>query len=199
MSHPKNIQKLINAFRKLPGIGPKMAERLAYHLLADGRETAGDMAEALTGLQTSVRLCPVCFTPSDPSDEELCDACSDPSRDKGLICIVESVGALNAVERTKKYHGLYHIVDKVISPLDGTLIDRNRITKLFERLDGVREIVIATNTDTEGEITANYIADMLRDKNVRVTRLGYGMPVGGSLEYADEITLSRSLEGRKEI
>lgn len=200
MGHPKKIQRLINALRKLPEIGPKMAERLAYYVVHAGSEDVKDLVEAMSEVKAAIKLCRECFM---PSEEEVCSICSDESRDGALLCIVGGQAAINAMENTKKYNGLYFVLDEVISPRAGLSPGKERLKKLVGQLKDVKEIIIATDTDTEGEITANYIAEVIKSSGkgvgVKITRLGYGMPVGGSLEYADEITLSRSLEGRKEI
>ncbi|OGS19097.1 MAG: recombination protein RecR [Elusimicrobia bacterium RIFOXYA2_FULL_40_6] len=197
MIHPKNLQRLIDAFQKLPGVGPKMAERLSYHILLNSASEADELIEAIQEIKSSLRLCSECYS---PTEKDLCSICNDNSRDKSVICIVKNTSSLNAIEQTKRFNGLYHILDKIISPLDGTFPEKERIKKLIQRLDnGVKEVIIATDTDTEGEMTSNYLAELIKEKHVKVSRLGYGMPLGGTIEYADEITLSRSLDGRKEI
>ena len=192
------LQKLINALNRLPGIGPKMAERLAYHILHAEKEEISELARALEDVKRNIVLCKQCFA---PSEKELCRICSDEARDHTTICLVEKIEDLISIERTK-YNGVYHILGGVLSPLDGQGPNSLRIKELLNRLNnsnGVREIIIATNPTTEGEITTNYISDLIKPKNITVTRLGYGLPMGGSLEYADEITLKRSFESRKEI
>lgn len=174
-----------------------MAERMSYHILLNNSSEAEELIEAVKEIKLTLKLCPQCFS---PTEKDLCSICSDNSRDKKVICIVKNNSSLNAIERTKKFNGLYHILEKIISPLDGTFPEKDRIKKLLDRLNnGVKEVIIATDTDTEGEMTSNYLAELIKEKKVKVSRLGYGMPLGGTIEYADEITLSRSLDGRKEI
>lgn len=174
-----------------------MAERLTYYILQMEESEVEEFIQALQGVKSVLKLCSECFS---PADGDLCAICSNVSRDHATICVVRNLGAVNAIERTKKYNGMYHILEKIISPLEGITPEKKRINKLLDRLNnGVKEIILATDTDTEGELTANYIADLIKTKDIKITRLGYGMPVGGTLEYADEITLTRSLEGRKQI
>ncbi|MEW6041364.1 MAG: recombination mediator RecR [Elusimicrobiota bacterium] len=200
MGYPKKVQRLINALRKLPEIGPKMAERLANHIINSNGNEIKELTESILEAKTAIMLCKECFT---PSEDDVCEICRDDSRDGALLCVVAGPAAINSLEKTRKYNGLYFIIDTVISPRNGRAPGKERIEKLLERTKGVKEIIIATDTDTEGEITANYIAEIIKSSrksvNLKITRLGYGMPVGGSLEYADEITLTRSLEGRREI
>ncbi|MFN7182285.1 MAG: recombination mediator RecR [Planctomycetota bacterium] len=197
MIYPKKIRRLIDNFSKLPGIGPKMAERLAYYILKMDESEINEFADSIKSVKASLKLCSICYC---PTEDDICEICKDDSRDKSMICVVKNMSAINAIERTKKYNGLYHVLDKIVAPLDGMSPEKERIDKLLERItNGVKEVIIATDTDTEGEMTSNYLAEFLKKKNVKVTRLGYGMPFGGTLEYADEITLARSLEGRKEI
>jgi len=200
MGHTKKIRRLIDALRRLPEIGPKAAERLAYHIINTEKHEIAELSDAILDTNAAVMLCGECFA---PSETEVCEICSDDSRDGAQLCIVGSPAAVNSMERTKKFNGLYFILDKVIAPRNGDAPGKERLEKLVKRVKGVSEIIIATDTDTEGEITANYIAEIIKSSGngakVKITRLGYGMPVGGSLEYADEITLTRSLEGRKEI
>jgi len=197
MVYPKKLKRLIENLCKLPGIGPKMAERLAHYILKMNEQEIEELADSIKQVKTSVKLCSICYC---PTEEDICSICRDESRDRTTICVVKNMSALNAVERTKKYNGLYHVLDKIVAPLDGMSPEKERIEKLLERVsNGVKEVIIATDTDAEGEMTSNYLAEYLKKKKVKVTRLGYGMPVGGALEYADEITLGRSLEGRKEI
>ncbi len=174
-----------------------MAERFSYHILLAGSQEIDELIEAIKEIKNSLKLCSECYT---PTEKDICAVCSDNSRDKTLICVVKNTSSLNAIERTQKFNGLYHILEKIISPLDGTFPEKERVKRLLDRLEkGVMEVIIATDTDTEGEMTSNYLAELIREKGVKVSRLGYGMPLGGTIEYADEITLSRSLEGRKEI
>jgi recombination protein RecR len=192
------LTRLSNAIRKLPGIGPKMADRLAFHILNMNSDEIKEIIDSITEVRSTLKLCKKCFI---PSETELCEICSDKTRDSHIICVVEKVEDLFAIEKTKKYNGLYHILGGVISPIDGYGPDNIRIKELITRIsnDSLQEIIIATNPTTEGDLTANYIADLLKNKNFKVTRIGYGLPVGGCLEYADEITLTHSIESRKEI
>ncbi|OGS23432.1 MAG: recombination protein RecR, partial [Elusimicrobia bacterium RIFOXYB2_FULL_48_7] len=169
----------------------------SYHILLNGASDAEELIGAIKEIKSSLRLCSECYS---PTEGDLCGICRDNSRNRALICVVKNSSSLNAIEQTKKFNGLYHILEKVISPLDGTFPEKERVKKLLQRLEnGVTEVIIATDTDTEGEMTSNYLAQLIKEKNVKVSRLGYGMPLGGTIEYADEITLSRSLDGRKEI
>lgn len=197
MGIPEKLKKLAELINKLPGIGPKMSERLAYHIFQMDISEVRELVEAIESVKDKLNLCSECFL---PTENKLCKICSDASRDRTVICVVKNVSSVNAIERTGKFSGVYLVLDKILSPLDGTSPEKGRIEKLLERISGgVKEVIVATDTDTEGELTANYIAQTIKTAGLKITRLGYGMPVGGSLEYADEITLSRSLEGRKEI
>ena len=183
---------------RLPGIGPKTAQRLAFHLLKVPRETAVALAEAVIGLKDRTRSCSRCF---NISEEELCGVCRDPRRDSQLLCVVEEVNDLLAIEKTREFRGLYHVLGGSLSPLEGRGPDRIRGKELTARLeDGeVREVILATNPNVEGEATALYLLRLLKPFPVKVTRIARGLPVGGDLEYADEVTLARALEGRREI
>jgi len=195
---------LIDAFTQLPGIGPKSASRLAYYLLRQPPETAMQLSDALRDLKANTRLCSVCFniTEADP-----CAIDTDTTRDQGLICVVEEPLDVAAIERSRGYRGVYHVLHGVISPINGMGPDDLKINELMLRMrraelagQPVREVILATNPTVEGEMTASYIQRKLGDfKSARVTRLARGLPVGGDLEYADEITLSRALEGRQQM
>jgi len=198
---PPSVTRLIDALTALPGIGPKSASRLAYFLLRQPAETSLTLSEALRELKARTRLCSACFniTEVDP-----CGVCSDDSRDYGLICVVEEPLDVTAIERSRVFKGLYHVLHGVISPINGMGPDDLKIDELITRirksqLNGqpVREVILATNPTVEGEMTAAYIQRKLGDLKVHVTRLARGLPVGGDLEYADEVTLSRALEGRQ--
>ena len=192
------LQRLINAFNKLPGVGPKMAERLSYYVLQADSEEISELIRAIENVKHTIVLCKQCFA---PTEKELCKICSNEMRDHTTICVVEKIEDLMAIERTK-YNGVYHILGGALSPLDGHGPNSLRIKELLNRINGsndIKEIVIATNPNTDGEVTANYISDLIKPQNIKVTRLGYGLPMGGSLEYADEITLKRSFESRKEV
>ena len=190
--------KLTEQFAKLPGIGGKTAQRLAFYLLSQPQEEAEEFADALLEARRSVHLCPVC---QNLTDRDICPICEDEERDHGLVCVVAEPKDVVAMERAREYHGVYHVLHGVISPLNQVGPDDLRIRELLERVGkgGVREVIMATNPDTEGEATAMYLSRLLRPLEVRVTRLAYGIPVGSQLEYADEVTLLRALEGRRAI
>jgi recombination protein RecR len=193
------VSKLIDELSRLPGIGPKTASRLVFYLLRAPEEQAQSLAQALQELRARIIFCSTCFniTESDP-----CAVCSDERRDRSVVCVVEEPLDVIAIERTRDYAGLYHVLHGTIAPVEGIGPDDLRIAELLPRLDAeppVREVIIATNPNMEGEATAMYIARQLEGREVRVTRLARGLPVGGDLEYADEITLSRALAGRQAI
>lgn len=190
------LQQLIDAFRKLPGIGSKTAARLAFAVLNFSDEDAAAFAGAITDAKQKLRTCPVCC---NISMDGLCPVCANDERDKSMICVVESAKDVMAFERIREYRGTYHVLGGVLAPMKGIGPDELHIRELFARLtdDSVEEILIATNPTVEGEATASYLAKMLRPFGVKVSRLAYGLPVGGDLEYADEVTLHRALEGRQ--
>ena len=191
------VENLVAQLTKLPGIGRRTAQRLAFHLLSAGPEDALGLARAIEEVKTRVRFCGEC---GNLTEEELCEVCSDGRRDRTRICVVEQPVDVVSLERTGEYRGLYHVLGGALSPLDGVEPSDLRIDGLLTRVDrdGVEEIVLATNPTMTGEATAAYIADRLRGR-VRVTRLASGLPVGGDLEYADEVTLGRALAGRREM
>ena len=191
---PAALERLTEQFAKLPGIGGKTAQRLAFHLLSLPQEEAQEFAETILEAKRTVHLCPMC---QNLTDQDICPICDDETRDHGLICPKDVV----AMERAREFRGVYHVLHGVISPLNHVGPDDIRVRELLERVGkgGVREVIMATNPDTEGEATAMYISRLLRPLEVRVTRLAYGIPVGGQLEYADEVTLLRALEGRQDI
>jgi recombination protein RecR len=182
----------------LPGIGPKTAQRLTFHLLKQPEGAVRELADALVELKARVVHCSRCF---NVTDEDPCRICADPARDVGLLCVVEEPNDLLAMERTGEYHGRYHVLLGALSPLDGIGPDELKVRELLQRLSaaGVREVILATNPNVEGDATAIYLAKLLRPLGLRVTRIARGLPVGGDLEYADEVTLARALEGRKEM
>ena len=193
------VARLIDEFSRLPGIGPKTASRLVFYLLRAPEEQAESLADALRELRKRITFCSICFniTESDP-----CGVCADEGRDRATICVVEEPLDVVAIERTRDYQGLYHVLHGTIAPVEGIGPDDLRIAQLLPRLDAlppVREVIIATNPNMEGEATAMYIARQLEGRDIRVTRLARGLPVGGDLEYADEVTLSRALTGRQSI
>ncbi|MBE6905324.1 recombination mediator RecR [Marasmitruncus massiliensis] len=192
------LTKLIEQFERLPGIGRKSAQRLAFYVLSLPKERAQQFADAIVEAHEKIKKCKVC---QSLTESELCPICADQARDRSIVCVVENSQDVIAFERTKEYHGLYHVLHGLISPMDGIGPDQLYIKELIARMgDGViREVVMATSPTVEGEATAMYIARLLKPMNVRVTRLAYGIPVGSNLEYADEVTLYRALEGRSEI
>lgn len=192
------MERLTEQFARLPGIGGKTAQRLSFYILSLPAEEAQAFADAIVDAKKTVRLCPVC---QNLTDQNLCDICADPQRDQSKICVVAEPKDVLAMERAREYTGVYHVLHGVISPLNHVGPDDIRIRELLTRVGegNVEEIIMATNPDTEGEATAMYISRLLRPMGVRVTRLAYGIPVGSQLEYADEVTLLRALEGRREI
>ena len=192
------VQALIDEFKRFPGIGSKSAQRLAFHLIRASREDAERLAYAVLRLKETIRHCSVCnnITDSDP-----CQYCTDPSRDRSLICVVEESHNLIVIEKTRQFNGLYHVLMGVLSPLQGIGPDQLRIKGLLERLTGgtVKEVIMATNPNVEGEATALYLSRLIKPLNIGVTRIATGMPVGGDLDFADEITVSRALEGRRNL
>lgn len=195
---PAALQNLADQFARLPGIGGKTAQRLAFHVLSLPLEDAESFASAILEAKKQVHTCPRC---QNLTDRELCPICDDPGRDESLICVVAEPRDVIAMERSREFRGLYHVLHGVISPLNHVTQDDIRIKELLQRVatGQVREVIMATNPDTEGEATAMYISRLLRPMEVKVTRLAYGVPVGSQLEYADEVTLSRALEGRQEM
>ena len=195
---PAALERLTEEFAKLPGIGAKTAQRLAFHVLSLPQEQAQDFADAILEAKRTVHTCPVC---QNLTDSELCPICDDEQRDHSQICVVAEPKDVIAMERTREYNGLYHVLHGVISPMNHVGPDDIRIQELLRRVSqgNVEEIIMATNPDTEGEATAMYISRLLRPMEVKVTRLAYGIPVGSQLEYADEVTLLRALEGRREM
>ena len=195
---PAALQNLSDQFARLPGIGGKTAQRLAFHILELPLEDAQAFADAIIEAKKSVHTCPCC---QNLTDQELCPICSDDSRDKSMICVVAEPRDVIAMERSREYRGVYHVLHGVISPLNRVTQDDIKIKELMRRVASgeVREVIMATNPDTEGEATAMYISRLLRPMEIRVKRLAYGVPVGSQLEYADEVTLSRALEGRQEM
>jgi recombination protein RecR len=193
----KGFDRLVSEFQRLPGIGSKSAARLAYYLLRSPRDEADRLASAITESREAVRRCSTCntLTETDP-----CDICSDPQRDATLLCVVEEPGNVAAIEKTREFRGRYHVLWGALSPLRGIGPDEIDVAGLVARVTPeVREVVLATNPNVEGETTALYIAKRLKPSGVRVTRIAFGLPVGGDIEYADEVTMARSLENRREL
>lgn len=195
---PAALQELADQFARLPGVGGKTAQRLAFHVLSLSMEDAQAFADAIIDAKNSVHTCPIC---QNLTDREICPICDDVMRDKSLVCVVADPKDVIAMERSREYAGVYHVLHGVISPLNHITQDDIRVRELLQRVaqGDIREVIMATNPDTEGEATAMYISRLLRPMEVKVTRLAYGIPVGSQLEYADEVTLSRALEGRQEI
>lgn len=196
----KSLDRFVRALRRLPGVGPRQAERFAaYFLRASQGETAEFMA-ALSSLKEGVKLCRVCFS---YSETEVCPLCADSSRDAGQICVVEDPQDIEAIEKTGAYKGVYHVLHGAISPLDGKSAEHVKVRELLARVQQaqppVREVILATDPDNEGETTALYLADLLRGQVGQITRIGYGVPLGGDIDYLDEMTLGYSLKGRTKI
>ncbi|KOF55615.1 MULTISPECIES: recombination mediator RecR [Clostridium] len=195
--YPVAIEKLIEEFAKLPGIGYKTAQRLTLYVLNLPRDEVDGFANALIKARGTIKYCSVCgnYTDTDP-----CAICSNPNRDKGTICVVEEPKDVIAMEKVREYNGVYHVLHGAISPMSGKGPDSIKLRELISRMNGsVKEVIVATNPNVDGEATAMYISKILKPLGVKVTRIAHGIPVGGDLEYADEITLSKALEGRREI
>lgn len=195
--YPIAIEKLIEEFAKLPGIGYKTAQRLTIHILNLPREEVTEFAEALIKARGTIKYCSTCgnFTDSDP-----CSICANPNRDKSTICVIEQPKDIMSIERVKEFNGVYHVLHGNISPMAGRGPEDIKLKELIRRINGeVKEVIVATNPNIEGEATAMYISKILKPLGVKVTRIAHGIPVGGDLEYADEITLSKAIEGRTEI
>ena len=195
---PASLERLTEQFARLPGIGGKTAQRLAFHVLSLPEEEAEAFAQAIVDAKKTVNQCSVC---QNLTDREVCHICADEERDHGLICVVAEPRDVVAMERSREYRGVYHVLHGVISPLNHVGPDDLKLRELLGRVaqGGVREVIMATNPDTEGEATAMYVGRLLKPLEVKVTRLAYGIPVGSQLEYADEVTLLRALEGRREL
>ncbi len=196
--YARPLTRLINELSKLPGIGGKSAQRLAFHILSLDEKDAFNLADAITDAKKNMKYCSVCgnLTDTDP-----CRICSDGSRDHSVICVVESPRDVSAMERIKEFNGLYHVLHGAISPIDGIGPDDINLKQLIIRLQqsDVKEIIMATNPNIEGEATAMYTARLIKPAGIKVTRIAHGVPVGGDLEYADEVTLSKAMEGRREL
>ncbi|MBP5417790.1 MAG: recombination protein RecR [Clostridiales bacterium] len=194
-----SVAKLISELGKLPGVGPKSAQRLAFHILAMPQEEVKSLSEALMEAKTTTRLCSVCqnFTDSDP-----CPICSDPKRDKSTICVVENPRDVSTMERMRDYNGLYHVLHGVYSPLNNVGLDEIKIRELIERLrenPETKEVILATNQTAEGEATAMYLGRLIKPSGIKVTRIASGLPMGSDLEYADDVTLSKAMQARREF
>jgi recombination protein RecR len=197
-TYARPVERLITELSKLPSIGPKSAQRIAFHIVRGRSDDAIGLAEALTEVKEKIHPCSRCF---NLTEAEECDICRDPRRDRAVICAVEDPYDIGPIERTGEYRGLYHVLGGALSPLDGIEPEDLRIAELVRRIEeeGTQEVVIATNPNTTGEATAMFIAAEVKDRPVRVTALASGLPVGGDLEYADEVTLGRAFAGRREI
>ena len=196
---PRAVTRLIEEFHRLPGIGPKTAQRLTFYLLRAPKEQALSLAEALTYLKEKIVTCAIC---QNIAEENPCAICRDEARDRSIICVVEEPLDVLALERTREYHGLYHVLHGAISPVEGIGPEDLRVQELLARIQreaGIAEIVLATNPNLEGEATAMYLERLIKPLGIRLTRLARGLPVGGDLEYADEVTLTRAIEGRREV
>lgn len=195
--YPHSVLRLIEEFSRLPGIGNKTAQRLAFFVLNMSLEDASKLADAIVEAKKNVRYCSIC---GNLTDSNLCSICSNASRDKDIICVVQDPRDIIAMEKTREFKGLYHVLHGAISPLNGIGPDDIKLKELLTRINSdTKEIIVATNPNVEGEATAMYIARLLKPLGVKVTRIAHGIPVGGDLEYADEVTLGKALEGRREI
>ncbi|MFD1428592.1 recombination protein RecR [Kroppenstedtia sanguinis] len=198
MNTPEPISKLIDGFMRLPGIGPKTAQRLAFFVLGMEEEDVMELAKALVHAKRDLKRCQVC---SNITDQPVCSICRDKSRDRSMICVVQDPRDVIAMERTREFAGLYHVLHGAISPMEGIGPDELSIPDLLKRLEDetVQEMILATNPNIEGEATAMYLQRLVKPFGIKVTRIAHGLPVGGDLEYADEVTLSKALEGRREL
>ncbi|HAA2749189.1 TPA_asm: recombination protein RecR [Listeria monocytogenes] len=198
MHYPEPITKLIDSFMKLPGIGPKSAARLAFYVLDMKEDDVLDFAKALVDAKRNLSFCSVC---GHITDKDPCYICADTSRDRSVICVVQESKDVIAMEKMRDFHGLYHVLHGTISPMDGIGPEDINIPYLLKRLqdDTIEEVILATNPNVEGEATAMYISRLLKPSGIKVTRIAHGLPVGGDLEYADEVTLSKAMEGRREV
>ena len=196
--YPKTIEELIRLFSRFPGVGPRSAERMVFHLLQSPKEESHQMAEFIVRLKTLVRYCERCF---NLSEQSLCDICADPMRDRSVICVVESPRDILAIERSALYKGVYHVLLGRISPLEGIGRKELKIEELLKRLKSqeAREVILATGSDMEGETTALYLTKLVKSSSVKITRISYGIPVGSSLEFADRASLNRAIENRQVV
>jgi recombination protein RecR len=198
MNRPQLIEKMVEIIKKLPGVGPKMAERLSYHILEMSQSEVDRLLNSIQKARQTMKSCSVCY---NLSEYDPCPVCSDTAKVRDILCVVETPQDLMAVSRVKEYKGLYFVLGGALSPLDAVGPNDIRVEKLIKRLksDTISEVIIATDTDSKGEITAVYLAEIIKKLNIKVTRLGYGLPVGGDIEYADEVTISRAISGRQEM
>lgn len=197
MAEIESLVHLAEQFGRLPGVGRKSALRMAYAVLDLDEEAAAEFSQAITEAKRKIHLCPIC---QNLTDRDLCSVCDDEDRDRSVICVVEDARAVMSIEKVREYRGLYHVLHGVISPVNGITPDKLKLKELLVRLDeSVKEVIVATNPTVEGEATAMYISRLIKPLGVKVTRLAYGVPVGADLEYADEVTLFRALEGRRDF
>ena len=198
LDYIESLQRLSEQFARLQGVGKKSAMRMAFSVIELDDEAAREFAQTILDAKQSIHQCPIC---ANLTDKDECYVCSDLSRDTGIICVVEDVKALMSIEKVREYKGVYHVLNGAISPVNGVTPDKIRIKELIERVGNtdVREVIIATNPTQDGEVTAMYISKYLKPLGVKVTRLAYGIPVGSDLEYADEVTLGRAIEGRRDV
>ncbi len=192
------IDNLINQLTKLPGIGRKSAQRLAFFILNMPAEDARAISDAIIDVKEKALFCSTCF---NIADTDPCDICSNPAREKNRVCVVEEPSNILAIERTRSFNGTYHVLLGALSPMDGITPDRLKINELVERVKqgGIQEVILATNPNTKGEVTARYITELLKPFGIRISRIAYGLPIGSDIEFADEVTLAKSLEGRREL
>lgn len=192
------LARLIDELKRLPGIGQKSAQRIAFHLLHISRDDAARLATAVMDAKDKIGLCGIC---NNLTDRDPCQFCSDPSRDRSVVCVVETPYNVIAIERTREFHGLYHVLHGALSPLNGIGPDQLKLKNLLERLrDGqIKELILATNPNVEGEATASYISRLIKPLGIKVTRIALGIPVGSELEFADEVTMLKAIEGRREL
>lgn len=198
MNRPHCVERMIDVIKKFPGVGPKMAERLSYHILKMKENEVSALVDSILKARQIIKSCSICY---NISERDPCPVCSDSARERNIVCVVETPQDLIAVSKVKDYKGLYFVLGGALSPLDAVGPDDIRIDKLIKRIksDSISEVIVATDTDPKGEITAVYLAELIKKFGVKVTRLGYGLPVGGDIEYADEVTISRAIAGRKEM
>jgi recombination protein RecR len=198
MNRPQSIERMIEIIKRMPGVGPKMAERLSYHILKMPENEVNSLVDSILKARRTMKSCSICY---NLSEHDPCPVCSDSARDRNTVCVVETPQDLIAVSKVKDYKGLYFVLGGALSPLDAVGPNDIRIDNLIKRLksDNISEVIIATDTDSKGEMTAVYLAELIKKLGIKVTRLGYGLPVGGDIEYADEVTISRAIAGRKEM
>lgn len=194
----ESLDKLVGSLNRLPGIGIKTAQRLAYHIISMPENVANELADSIMEAKRRIRFCPIC---GNYTENELCEICADPKRTTDVLCVVKEARDVVFIERMREFRGRYHVLGGVLSPMDGVGPDDIRINELIERVqkESVSEVILATNPDVEGEATASYIANQLKPLGVRVTRIAHGIPIGGNLEYIDEMTLLRAIENRREL